>query len=313
MNKLWILGFFLISCSSPQKEKEIPNKVESKKDFIWNLENLDRPFLVQNIATMTIRGYAFPCPNCLPKLIFQAPLVVGKDETGRRSILGSFKIFKWVKFYIDIEKHYLPWNESPIPQKGAERSQWGKKGAFGWYAAILEPNAHSQWLHGTIGWGQEEDRFIVHEKNSNGNWIRIKSKGCSRVSNATISFIQKYFPENTPVLKIYAIEKIFNPNNNNNNNIEKEGIFQWSNNFFNRKNELLESFSVAFKKSPEVIEIKDNWALGEKKVNPYEVPLKDFHGIYWIDIGLIENYKHPKKIIHNYQKMPNFFIFNNHE
>ena len=40
--------------------------------------------------------------------------------------------------------------------------------------------------------------------------------------------------------------------------IEKEDIFQWSNNFFNRKNELLESFSVAFKKSPEVIEVKDN-------------------------------------------------------
>ena len=164
-------------------------------------------YIVANLATMKLRVYQLPCEKCSAELIFTTDMVVGKDTEIERTKVGYYTIYRWEQFHEDYEKRYLAWNKKP-PKPGSARSEWGSIGAFGWYAALLEPNAGGQWLHGTLGWAKDEENFIIPVMNAGGTSIRFKSHGCTRVSNPTISFLKDQVPVGSYVFRIYAKEAI---------------------------------------------------------------------------------------------------------
>lgn len=192
-------------------------------------------FIVQNIATETLRVYKRGCVagSCPHEMVFEAEVVVGEDseKDGTKTNLGNYFILKWEKFYQDRKAKYPRWwdDSYPDPPKADSGAlKWTRKkympnkegdvrGAFGWYAAILgyytsgtkfrrDPNG--QWTHGTIGWGSDKKKFIQKTKKF---WSNVfsdpRSHGCTRLDNESIAYLQHLLPEGTPVIKIYAKEK----------------------------------------------------------------------------------------------------------
>lgn len=172
-------------------------------------------------------------------MLMETEIVVGEDRdhyplgTGKgRSVLGSFRITGWTKFYEDSEGHYPAWYKENYPevpgavihdprvwlnQKYMPFNSNGKKtgvmrGAFGWYTAFLGPNPFGQWLHGTIGWGADKDFYIKDTKKLFPNiFFDPRSSGCTRNNNEAIAFLRHLVGIGTPVIKIYAKETLYDP------------------------------------------------------------------------------------------------------
>jgi hypothetical protein len=203
-------------------------------------EFLGKYFVVVNVATETLRIYERICADnsCPHKMIMETEVVVGEDtdhpkeEPGKgRSILGSYRITGWSKFYQDTEAHYPAWyNESypatPKPdaswsawfsQSVMPRNKWGEshgsmRGAFGWYTAFVAPEPFGQWLHGTLGWGSDKDKFIKKVKEKLINFFADpRSSGCTRNNNEAIAFLRNIVDVGTPIIKIYAKEEVLDP------------------------------------------------------------------------------------------------------
>lgn len=155
-----------------------------------------------------------------------------KEQKGKgRSLLGSYRVTGWAKFYQDAEGHYPAWYKEgypALPKVGAGAMKWfGKKvmpkdekgkahgdmrGAFGWYAGFVGPNAYGQWAHGTIGWGADKDFFIKKTKKFWANVVsNPRSSGCTRNNNEAIAFIRQLVEIGTPMIKIYAREALLDP------------------------------------------------------------------------------------------------------
>lgn len=271
-------------------------------------------FIVQNLATMTLRVYERTCilSICNNHLIMESPMVVGKDEEEKRSITGSFKIKAWAKFYQDGEKAHEKWNSKTPPPPGSTRGQWGNQGAFGWYTAILEPSASSQWLHGTVGWGRDLEKFIAPEVTPNGAVIRVKSKGCTRVSNQTIAWLRNFVPAGSQVFKIYAKESLKDPELKKYDQKEIIWIYKFSKGRDSLDKPLENSPPPFFEEGtyqvdniPTVVPARDKseWIKGEINGNPYETELS---GDFLVDEGMLRNYRKPKKIKQN-NKFPSWF------
>ena len=153
-------------------------------------------FSILNVATETIRVYERQCldNSCPHKMIMESEVVVGEDrdhpaaEKGKgRSVLGSYRLTGWAKFYQDAEGHYPAWYRDGYPDvpKIGDNSwkDWFSKqympvdaqgkihgsmrGAFGWYAGFVAPNPYGQWTHGTVGWGEDKDVYIKKTKKDN--------------------------------------------------------------------------------------------------------------------------------------------------
>lgn len=203
-------------------------------------EFVGKYFVVVNVATETLRLYERQCPDnsCPNKMILETEVVVGQDvdhpkeEKGKgRSILGSYRIVGWSKFYQDAEGHYPAWYRAgypELPEPDANFKDWfankimpknekgkaiGKmRGAFGWYTAIVEPEPYGQWTHGTVGWGIDKDVFIKKVKKPLINIVSDpRSSGCTRNNNEAIAFIRKMTDVGTPIIKIYAKEELLDP------------------------------------------------------------------------------------------------------
>lgn len=221
---------------------------KSEKYFI-NIENLSptlvdykeftgKYFVVVNIATETLRMYERICEEkvCHNKMIFETEVVVGedvnhpKDQSGKgRSILGSYRVIGWSKFYQDSAGHYPAWYRKGYPETPGPDAKWnawfsrkimplnddGKvhgvmRGAFGWFTAFTEPEPFGQWTHGTIGWGSDKDKYIKKVKTPLINVVSDpRSSGCTRNNNEAIAFIREMIDIGAPIIKIYAKEKIF--------------------------------------------------------------------------------------------------------
>ena len=210
-----------------------PEKVDYKK-FIGKY------FVVVNVATETLRLYERQCADnsCPHKMVFETEVVVGEDvdhpkeEKGKgRSILGSYRVVGWTKFYQDGEGHYPAWYRDgypATPSPDAKWSEWfskkvmpedseGKKhghmrGAFGWYTAFVEPEPFGQWTHGTLGWGTDKDKFIKKTKQTLINIVSDpRSSGCTRNNNEAIAFLRKMIDIGAPIIKVYAKEEILDP------------------------------------------------------------------------------------------------------
>lgn len=198
-------------------------------------------FVVVNIATETLRVYERGCADnsCPNKMIMETEVVVGEDkdhpiaEKGKgRSIVGSYRVTGWAKFYEDKDGHYPAWykNGYPMPPAIGENDwkDWFKKeampigpdgkahgdmrGAFGWYAAFVAPNAYGQWTHGTVGWGVDKDEYIKKTKKFLINVVsNPRSSGCTRNNNEAIAFLRQITETGTPIIKIYAREALMDP------------------------------------------------------------------------------------------------------
>lgn len=197
-------------------------------------------FVVVNVASEILRLYERVCldNSCPNKMILETEVVVGEDkdhpkeEKGKgRSVLGSYRVTGWSKFYQDAEGHYPAWYRDGYPDTPGSESTWndwfskkvmpvgldGKKqgsmrGAFGWYAAFVGPEAFGQWTHGTIGWGSDKDKFIKKVKKTLINVISDpRSSGCTRNNNEAIAFLRQMIDVGAPIIKIYAKEEILDP------------------------------------------------------------------------------------------------------
>ena len=195
-------------------------------------------FTVLNVATETLRIYERQCADnsCPHKMIMETEVVVGEDrdhpaaEKGKgRSVLGSYRLTGWAKFYQDAEGHYPAWYKDGYPDlpKIGENdwTDWfkskympadanGKKygsmrGAFGWYAGFVAPNPYGQWTHGTVGWGEDKDKYIKKTKKLITNIVSDpRSSGCTRNNNEAVAFIRQIIDTGAPMIKIYAKEAL---------------------------------------------------------------------------------------------------------
>jgi hypothetical protein len=198
-------------------------------------------FVVVNVATETLRVYERQCldNSCPNKMIMETEVVVGEDkdhpiaEKGKgRSILGSYRVTGWGKFYQDTEGHYPAWYKDGYPAvppignndwrdwfkdkympPNAEGKRHGvMRGAFGWYTAFVGPNPFGQWTHGTLGWGEDKDKYIQKTKKFMINIVSDpRSSGCTRNNNEAIAYLRQLTDTGTPIIKIYAREALMDP------------------------------------------------------------------------------------------------------
>ncbi|MCM2280792.1 MAG: L,D-transpeptidase [Bdellovibrionaceae bacterium] len=280
-----------------------------------------RYFIVQNIATERIRVYE-RCEDgaeCLNKLVFEAEMVAGEDDDGTRTNVGHYKIQRWEKFYEDGARKYPAWyrpHYPAVPGPGS-RTAWlskdvmpdGKgdmRGAFGWYTAIVGPNANAQWTHGTVGWGEDGDDFITFRREFAG-WIvnlftAIRSHGCSRVDNEAISYLRHLVPKGSTMVKIYAREGL--------RDVERKSYSQdkpsWNyiltkTGYGKDMGQTADAASVLASGTPES-EYLDR---GRYKIdqypdiasgNVYDLSDRQFSGVFVIDEGTVVDYRHPSDL-----------------
>lgn len=208
--------------------------------FVDYREFSGKYFVVVNVATETLRLYERSCMEnvCSNKMMMETEVVVGEDqnhpkeEKGKgRSILGSYRVTGWSKFYQDAEGHYPSWYKDgfpEVPKVDSGFNEWFKKkympvfpdgkihggmrGAFGWYAAFVAPSAYGQWTHGTIGWGADKDKYIKKTKKLLTNiFTDPRSSGCTRNNNEAIAYIRQFIEIGAPIIKIYAREALMDP------------------------------------------------------------------------------------------------------
>ena len=208
--------------------KYLSERIEDHKNFVGKY------FVIQNLATERLRVYENICTEakvCNHKMIMETEMAVGEDKKGTRSIVGSFRITDWWKFYQDHAGHYPSWYRDSYPEppkKGSGFLKWFKKrympevegkskgdmrGAFGWYTAWVGPNHLSQWTHGTVGWGSDKNKLIKATKKFGTNLIaNPRSSGCSRLNNEAVAYLRELLPVGTPIIKVYAKEALLDKN-----------------------------------------------------------------------------------------------------
>ncbi len=196
------------------------------------------------------------------------------------------------------------------------------RGAFGWYTAKIGPNAYNQWTHGTLGWGADQARFIQLSKDQLTQFYSDpRSFGCTRVENRAIAFLQDLLPIGTPVLKIYAREQLADPKlaaYANEKPLEfeftltKDQVRSANPSSSNRPAQILrdvpdslklEEGSYLVDQYPDAVEFSKH-VKGEKlnadivraEANLYDLSKDAFHGVFYVDQGLLEGYAHPKEL-----------------
>lgn len=278
----------------------------------------DKYFMIQNIATEKVRVYqncatVDEAGKCHHKLVLETDMVAGEDTPtkDRRSILGSYTITSWHKFYEDNKKNFPSFfdpNYPELPKPGASIDQWMSKdllpkgkgairGSFGWYTAKIGPDASEQWTHGTFGWGEDAGEFIKIAKDSR---VDLRSAGCTRVENQAIAFMREILVERSKVYKIYAKESL-----------KDKGLKRYENSKAQKWSWILTTDGVrsttaksaakhhTSKTSKDVLD-EGSYSLNQKPTvasgNVYKIKADSFKGTFLVDEGRLANYEHPKEI-----------------
>ena len=294
--------------TEPPKPVYIPAKYISKKPVNKN----DRYFVVENIATERLRVYerCTTSAACAHRLVFETEMVAGEDtpDRQRRSLVGSFVIDSWTKFYEDVNRKYPSWlqvNGPELPAPGASLEDWVSlnlipkgynsketRAAFGWFTAKIRPNADEQWTHGTWGHGADGDKFIKAVKASND--LRVMSHGCTRVENQAIALMHEMLPAGTKLIKIYAKESVANADAPAQEPMAWDWILTADG---ARKSG--QPMSAANVKSTKILE-KGTFSPNQKAVahsgNVYKINENEFRGTFVVDEGRFENYEHPTSL-----------------
>lgn len=296
-------------------------------------------FMVQNIATEKVRIYERGVVNGVysNKMVFQADMVAGEDEDGTKTNVGIYRIDRWEKFYEDGAKKYPAWyrpNYPMVPLAGASRASWfesafmpaGKgdaRGAFGWYTAIVSPNANGQWTHGTMGWGADKDDFISFRNGFVGKVVNlfaaIRSHGCTRVDNETVAYIRHLLPVGSTVVKIYAREALLNVNLPGYSKDKPRWEYILTKSGYGKAGgQTADAATVMAQKTPpsEWIEqgqyMIDQYPVYHEGGNLYDIKDRAFQGLFLVDDGTLYGYEHPKGIDqggYKDQAFPNYMIF----
>jgi L,D-transpeptidase catalytic domain len=327
------------------------------KEYLSNKKNDSRAqdprsrfFMVENVATEKLRVYEKGCDdgNCAHKLVLEADIAVGektKDEE-RMTVLGYFHITDWIKFYQDGAGVYPSWYDPalPMPPKPhASVMSWTSKsvlpnnkgahvrGAFGWYAAMVGPNPHNQWTHGTIGWGADKDKYI---RVTRGFWANLftdpRSHGCTRTDNETISYVRHLLPVGTPMIKIYAVEELADPSLSRysektkqwNYIMTKRGVRQSGGEEADRdyilaqnesSDQYLEQGTYTANVSPTVKKFKEGsaGAKASKNGNVYGLSQNEMQGSFLVDEGRLVDYVHPQSLTvggYGRNELPSFLV-----
>lgn len=304
--------------------------------------------VIQNVATEKTRVYelCYQFEGCAHKLVFESDMLVGKrDEGDARTLLGVYKINNWVKFYEDGNKKYPSWYDPnyPMPPKAGESARkWFKdkympggngdmRGAFGWYAATVEPNAYGQWMHGTIGWGADKDEFLNRAKKGFVSiFVDLRSHGCTRHENRAIAYLHHLVPVGTPLIKVYAEETVDDPSLSRYEDQRNPMLFNYAltkdqvrskkadsseyyvvmskiNSGLISQADILEQGSYLVDRLPTVHRInEDKSAKSGKSGDVYEVGRKNFRGVFSVDSGRFANYQHPQGLnVGGYQDLLN--------
>lgn len=292
--------------------------------------------VIQNIATEKTRVYelCYTAPGCPHKMVFETVMLAGKrNEPNQQTILGTYRISQWVKFYQDNAKNYPSWYDPalpmpPEPDKGA--TKWFKdkympnggemRGAFGWYAAHVEPNAFGQWMHGTIGWGSDEDKFINRAKKGFFSiFADLRSHGCTRHENRAIAYLHYLVPAGTPLIKVYAAEVADDPSlsryadqkaqliwnfalTRDQVRSSKAASIEYSVTMGRiargeiKQEDILETGSYIVDRIPTVNGFTGKSAKSGLSGDVYEIGQGNFRGTYSVDTGRLTNYVHPKQL-----------------
>ncbi len=295
-------------------------------------------FIVQNIATEKMRVYerCTQTTDCAHRMVFQTDMVAGKisGDQGLWTRVGTFKIDKWVKFYEDKASTYPSWFDSKYPATPAPGNSFGEwmekqympdgkgsmRGAFGWYAAMITPNADAQWIHGTIGWGSDENRFIEQTRSFTANiFTDPRSRGCTRLENRAVAFTQSFVPAGTDVFRVYALEALADGQLQNYENqknpirfdfiltsdqVRKDNPNSISKNAVERRlqagqinsGDVLEEGSYIASQYPEGQGLTDKRASSGRSGDTYSLGESAFKGAFLIDEGRFVNYDHPEKM-----------------
>jgi len=308
--------------SRPDTPVYVPPRYLSPGPIYYRQEEYraDRFFVVQNIATEKLRLYE-RCQGCgcKHKLVLETDMVVGQDAPGRRSQLGSFTLDHWEKFYEDHKERYSPWyaaNEPAPPAAASGIEAWTQPknhGAFGWYTAIIGPNAAEQWLHGTWGWGKDGDsqRFISLLRQSPlDKDPKLASHGCTRVENRAIAFLREMLAPGAKIIKIYAREAYREQSAVN----AQPRVNRWHYALTTEdgpkaphaglrgvrgrhvpQSMWLESGDYDFKGSPTAAPLASSENPHESG-NVYRIPETSFHGHFLVDEGRLAEYRHPREL-----------------
>lgn len=310
----------------------------------------DRYFMIQNLATEKVRVYARADRRGeAHRLVFEADMIAGENDPARtrRSAVGSYRIESWHKFYEDTQSLFTPWYEPgapALPLPGASLAEWAKadylpirngrrtgllRGAFGWYTAKISPNAFAQWTHGTLGWGQDGDRFITVSRDELTNhYSDPRSFGCTRLENAAIALTQDLMPVGSRIIKIYAREDLADaelksyaqqaPTANWDWVLSRDGV-QSTNPTSSalaaqtlrgvKAEDVLERGRYTMDARPDAVTIREGRAGIDQTGNLYEIPQDDFRGVFLVDEGRLVNYAHPRELRrggHSDQVLPSF-------
>jgi L,D-transpeptidase catalytic domain len=334
-----------------KRYNDLTTLAKSEKYFIERSVLSAKPveytrFAVVNVASETLRLYERSCLQgvCSNKMVLETEVVVGEDvdhpadQPGKgRSALGSYRIASWIKFYEDGNGHYPAWyNESypALPKVGNNGLGWTSKkvmpkdekgevhgamrGAFGWYAAKVGPNAYNQWTHGTIGWGADKDAMVKRTKSPIVNiFSDPRSSGCTRNNNEAIAAIRNFLRVGDPIIKIYSREAIEDQTLSNYPALTESFDYiltkDKSSAAIARDEVLaLKNFSPSmiveqgtYEKDvrPDASPYSGGEKLSERKRktqktgNVYGVNSTKMAGTFYVDTGILEGYSHPTEIL----------------
>lgn len=272
----------------------------------------DKFFMIQNIATEKVRIYRNcaskdEAGHCQHKMVLETDMTAGEDEPTRRSILGSYAVTGWTKFYQDHELLFPSFFDPKyptLPKEGAELKDWMSKdllpggkgkmrGSFGWYTAKVGPDASEQWTHGTFGWGKDGGKFITESKDVK---MDLRSRGCTRIENQAIAFMREFMPERSKIYKVYAKESVQDAKLTRYQ--EKNKLWNW----VLSKDGVRSTTSKPGVKANEGKEVLDKgtYELDQKpkaaKGNVYKIKAESFKGTFNVDTGRFVGYEHPKEI-----------------
>ena len=311
----------------------LQDRIEDYKDFDGKY------FVIQNLATERLRVYEKSCDVknvCINKMVLESEMAIGEDDPETRSYVGSYRITDWWKFYQDHAAHYPSWYQDGYPappEEGSSFLTWFKskympkedgkrkgdmRGAFGWYTAWVGPNHHSQWTHGTVGWGSDKDDLIKATKKYFTNlFANPRSSGCSRMNNEAIAYLRHILPVGTPIIKVYAKEALLNGHRSDYQNKTKPWDYVLTkNNAYSTKNfsadksgveerdipmsRRLESGTFVMDAYPTMFNFTDGEDIGSNEAktnttgNVYRIEEDKMKGVLYVDAGLLEDYAHPK-------------------
>jgi hypothetical protein len=316
----------------------VPKDYVSEKPVVPTIEqaSANRYFMVQNIATEKVRVYerctrALRNGDCPHRLVLETDMSAGEDtpDKSRQTILGSYRISAWFKFYEDQKNLFPSWYRAyypEVPPPGAPIEAWlshslmpddrGKmRGSFGWYTAHLEPDAQAQWTHGTFGWGKDGGRFIDLVRDAKINeMMDPRSMGCTRVENQAIAWMREKLPVGTTVVKVYAKESYGDSNLNRyqafelthwdwiltRSGVNESGAMSADANRVRRAGEeanSLESGTYTPVQVPHAVALtgERNGSI-DANGNLYNLPLSSFKGVFLVDEGRFEGYVHPAEL-----------------